>query len=188
MVGLKWKDVDFNGKSCTIARSIIYNEGKVFESTPKTKYGVRVISLTDEFCKQLGQLKRRQTEELRKLEIEQTEETFVCVTPFGNSYHPDYITRVFKRFLEKTGSEYGLKIIRFHDLRHSFASVAIFECGIAPEVVSKMLGHATSSFTLDTYGHASMTVKKEAAEKFDSAFNNYSEKEIALLEKSGAKQ
>lgn len=181
-VGLQWQDFNFEGKSCVIKRSLVYNAGKIFASTPKTKYGFREIPLTDEFCEQLKALKKVQRKALAVLGIEQTDNTFLCVTPSGNPYNPDYITRAFKSFLIKVGTKHGLKVIRFHDLRHSFASIAIYECGIAPEIVSKMLGHATSSFTVDTYGHASLEVKKEAAEKFDLKFNNYAEKEIISSE------
>lgn len=84
-----------------------------------------------------------------------------------NNFSDNFIA-IFKNNWKK----YGLKNIRFHDLRHSFAYIAIYECNISPELVSKMLGHATSSFTVDIYGHASLNVQSLAAEKFDSQFNN----------------
>lgn len=108
------------------------------------------------------------------------DETNICLTPFFNPYNPD---RAFKQFLKTTGKKYGLKNIRFHDLRHSFASIAIYECNIPPELVSKMLGHATSSFTVDIYGHASSNVQSFAAENFYSQFNslNKKRKDVLLL-------
>ena len=100
------------------------------------------------------------------------DETNVRLTPFFDPYNPYYLTRIFRQFLKTTGNQYGLKNIRFHDLRHSFASIAIYESNIPPALVSKMLGHATSSFTVDIYGHASSNVQSIAAEKFDSKFNS----------------
>lgn len=87
-------------------------------------------------------------------------------------YNPYYLTRTFRQFLKTTGNQYGLKNICFHDLRHSFASIAIYESNIHPALVSKMLGHATSSFTVDIYGHASSNVQSLAAENFDSQFSS----------------
>lgn len=100
------------------------------------------------------------------------DEINICLTPFFDPYNPDYLTRGFPTISKNNWKKYGLKNIRFHDLRHSFASIAIYECNIPPELVSKMLGHATSSFTVDIYGHASSNVQSLAAEKFDSQFNS----------------
>lgn len=99
------------------------------------------------------------------------DETNVRLTPFFDPYNPYYLTRIFRQFLKTTGNQYGLKNIRFHDLRHSFASIAIYESNIPPALVSKMLGHATSNFTVDIYGHASSNVQSLVAEKFDAQFN-----------------
>lgn len=169
---LQWQDIDFENKICTINKNLVYIGGKSYLSTPKTKYGMRKIPLSVNLSNALSHLKLKQAEEMLEAGLTQTDETNVCLTPFFNPYNPDYLTRAFKQFLKTTGKKYGLKNIRFHDLRHSFASIAIYECNIPPELVSKMLGHATSSFTVDIYGHASSNVQSFAAEKFDSQFNS----------------
>lgn len=173
VVALRWKDISFEDKICSISRNIVCIDGECIESTPKTKYGIRNIPLSQNILIALKTLKEAQKDRLSKNGLTQDEETFVCLTPYFTAYNPDYLTEAFRKFLKTIGKENGLHMIRFHDLRHSFASIAIYECGIAPELVSKMLGHATSSFTIDIYGHPSNDAQSIAAEKFSNKFNSF---------------
>ena len=78
----------------------------------------------------------------------------------GNMYHPDAIGRVHKKQLKQA----GLPDIRFHDLRHTFATLAL-QNGVDVKTLSSMLGHYSAGFTLDTYTHATMKMQIEAADK-----------------------
>lgn len=78
----------------------------------------------------------------------------------GNMYHPNFIGRIHKKLLKQA----GLPDIRFHDLRHTFATLAL-QNGVDVKTLSSMLGHYSAGFTLDTYTHATMKMQIEAADK-----------------------
>ena len=76
----------------------------------------------------------------------------------GEMYHPDSVVTLHKRILKDAGLEH----IRFHDLRHTFATLAL-QNGVDIKTVSGMLGHFSAGFTLDTYAHVTTSAKREAA-------------------------
>ena len=78
----------------------------------------------------------------------------------GEPLHPDRFTKCFDRHRRAA----GLPIIRLHDLRHSYATLAL-GAGIHPKVVSERLGHSTIAITLDTYSHVIPAMQEEAAER-----------------------
>jgi integrase len=78
----------------------------------------------------------------------------------GSLIHPDLLSKWFVRY--SRGS--GLTPIRFHDLRHTHASLAL-QAGVPAKIVSERLGHATVAFTLDVYSHVIPGLQEEAAER-----------------------
>ena len=78
----------------------------------------------------------------------------------GEPYQPNYVTQHFKLVLRKN----HLRSIRFHDLRHTFATMAI-SSGVDVKTLSSMLGHFSAGFTLDTYTHITNDMQRGAAEK-----------------------
>ena len=90
---------------------------------------------------------------------------FVCTWPDGKPFRPDYITQAFPKVLKSL----GLPNIRFHDLRHTHATLLLVQ-GIHPKVVQERLGHSKISITLDTYSHILPNMQQEAAEKIDELF------------------
>lgn len=81
----------------------------------------------------------------------------------GEMYHPDSVVTLHKRILKDAGLEH----IRFHDLRHTFATLAL-QNGVDVKTVSSMLGHYDAGFTLRTYTHATRQMQQKAAEKMGS--------------------
>ena len=79
-------------------------------------------------------------------------------------YGPDCVARIHKKLLAKAGIE---EHVRFHDLRHTFATLAI-KTGVDPKTVANMLGHASAEFSLDTYTHVTKDMQQEAAKKIGS--------------------
>ena len=75
-------------------------------------------------------------------------------------YHPDSIAKLHEKILRDMGLEY----IRFHDLRHTFATIAL-QNGVDVKTVSSMLGHYDAGFTLRTYTNATRQMQEQAAEK-----------------------
>ena len=78
----------------------------------------------------------------------------------GGMYHPDSVVKLHQKILKDA----GLERIRFHDLRHTFATLAL-QNGIDVKTVSSMLGHSSAGFTLATYTHATNKVQEQAAAK-----------------------
>ena len=76
----------------------------------------------------------------------------------GEMYYPDSVVNLHKKILKDA----GLPHIRFHDLRHTFATLAL-QNGVDIKTVSCMLGHFSAGFTLDTYAHVTTSAKREAA-------------------------
>jgi hypothetical protein len=86
----------------------------------------------------------------------------VFARPDGEPIHPEYISRTFERLVAK----HGLARIRFHDLRHTHATL-LLKAGVAVKVVSERLGHASPGFTLNVYQHVLPGMQAEAAQVLD---------------------
>lgn len=82
-------------------------------------------------------------------------------------YHPDSVVNLHKKILKDAGLEH----IRFHDLRHTFATLAL-QIGVDVKTVSSMLGHFSAGFTLATYAHATNKMQEQAAQKMGSFVSN----------------
>jgi len=82
--------------------------------------------------------------------------------PGGKPMDPSTVSHAFTRILRQA----GLPHIRFHDMRHSYASL-LLQAGVHPKVVSERLGHASVAFTLDIYSHVVPGIQEAAAERFD---------------------
>ena len=82
--------------------------------------------------------------------------------PGGKPMDPSTVSHAFTRILRQA----GLALVRFHDLRHTHATLML-QAGIHPKVVSERLGHASVAFTLDTYSHVVLGLQEAAAERFD---------------------
>lgn len=93
--------------------------------------------------------------------INKTESDYVFATTLGGPVHPHAISQAFERVTRNA----GLPVIRFHDLRHTHATLLIKE-GVPVKVVSERLGHATTSFTIETYQHVLPGMQADAAHLF----------------------
>ena len=88
-----------------------------------------------------------------------TNDQYVFPSPNGGPISPDSVNNMLKRVLARA----GIPKVRFHDLRHTFATIAL-QNGVDIKTVSGMLGHFSAGFTLDTYAHVTTSAQKEAAE------------------------
>lgn len=92
-----------------------------------------------------------------------TNDEYVFPSPSGGSISPDSVNNMLKRVLKRA----GIPRVRFHDLRHTFATLAL-QNGVDIKTVSGMLGHFSAGFTLDTYAHVTTAAQKEAARTMES--------------------
>ena len=90
----------------------------------------------------------------------------VFATELGKPLHPRNLFRAFRQITKQA----CVSVIRFHDLRHSHATL-LFAAGTHPKVVSERLGHATISIALDTYSHVPPGMQKDAVTQLDALFN-----------------
>ncbi len=166
ILGLEWAAIDFNEKTISItqASQIIPGQG-VVTTAPKTATSNRVITVPEIVINLLKSFKAAQNQDRLKCGELWENSNRLLVQWNGKPMHPNTIDRWFPRFLEKN----GLPIIRFHDLRHSAASIMITQ-GIDVGTVSKYLGHSKPSVTSDIYLKPLQTAQQAAANKMDSLF------------------
>lgn len=161
LLGLKWEDIDFSSGILQVKRQLQRVPGKgVRLSEPKTKAGRRQIQLGPESVNQLIIHRRRQDIEREGDRWE--EHGLVFPSSVGTPTGQRNLIRSFKRLLKKA----GLPDIRFHDLRHTAATLMLLN-GIPLIVVSRRLGHSKPSVTLDIYGHYLPGMQAEAAVMMD---------------------
>lgn len=157
-LGLRWSDVDFNVGRVTINRALSVVDNQFVWSTPKTARSRRSISLDPATVATLKTHRARQLEErMIAGDIWDDADLLFC-DPFGAPLHPDRFTRAFTSAARRA----GVKQIRLHDLRHTWATLAL-QAGVHPKVVSERLGHATTGITLDIYSHVQPELDASAA-------------------------
>jgi len=171
LLGLKWQDISFTDGTLQVRRilnrvptKMVKEVGQRYiETEPKTKKSRRNIFLTETAIGALKQHKSRQLEARLKAGAAWENHDYVFCTPLGRHLTPGHDALVqLKKLLVKA----GLPAIRFHDLRHSSASL-LLSLGVHPKIVQEILGHTQISMTMDIYSHALPTMQKEAMEKLN---------------------
>ena len=167
IVGLTWDEIDFENDCFTIGNTVkqVTIDGKrqlVMEKKTKNQSSYRTMPLLPAFKEKLLLLKKKQQENKRICGncYDYTYDGYVFVDPMGALYEPDYVYRAFKRVLKQN----DLRDIRFHDLRHSCASLMVTK-GDGINNVQKWLGHSDISTTANIYAHLDFQSKVESAEK-----------------------
>ncbi len=163
VLGLRWKDVDFERATLSVSRSLVNVAYQPQLSDVKTNNGRRTIDLEPKTMTVLRVWKKRQIEE-RMLANLRPPADLIFAHPDGSVINPDYFSQVFDRHLAKS----TLPSIRLHDLRHTHASILLKE-GVALKVVSERLGHANPAFTLSVYQHLLPGMQADAAKAFAEA-------------------
>nr|WP_269751019.1 site-specific integrase [Paenactinomyces guangxiensis] len=161
VLGLKWEDIDFENSIIHVSRSwTVSDKVKIIHEGGKTANSRRSIHVSRSVLDVLKIHRERQQEEHKQLGITSD---FVFTTGKGELYHPDTISE----FFHETQQAAGVPRIRFHDLRHTHASI-LLQKGVHPKIVSERLGHSSISITLDIYSHLIPTIQKEAADAIES--------------------
>jgi integrase len=157
-LGLRWSDVDLTKSRLTVNRALTVVDSALVWSSPKTARSRRSLSLDPETVAVLRAHRKRQAEERLAAGPAWSENNLVFCTELGEPQHPDRFTRAFGAATRRA----GVPTIRLHDLRHTWATLAL-EAGIHPKVVSERLGHATTGITLDLYSHVQPELDAQAA-------------------------
>ena len=148
LLGLKWSDIDLEKGDLRVQRQIGRINGKIIEMPLKTKNAYRTLPLSADAISVLMQQRRKTGNS-----------EWVFPSPTGGPMSPDSVLHMLQRVLKRA----GLPRIRFHDLRHTFATMAL-QNGVDVKTVSSMLGHYSAGFTLDTYAHVTTDAQMKAAQ------------------------
>lgn len=167
--GLEWKDIDFEARTLTVARSSLYiGNGQTITKEPKSRAGKRKLTLSNTACMLLREYKAWQDERKEELGDKWQEHDRLFTQWNGVPIHPQTISDWFRKFLNKHPE---LPRVRLHSLRHSNATLLIAE-GVDIRTVSNRLGHAQTSTTLNIYSHALQSRDAAAADCLDNALND----------------
>jgi len=151
LLGLKWGDINLETGAIQIKRQVARIDGEVVEAPLKTKNSYRTLSIGADAVEILKEQRSKVAGE------------YVFPSSNGGPISPDSVLHMLHRVLERA----GLPKIRFHDLRHTFSTLAL-QNGVDIKTVSGMLGHYSAGFTLDTYAHVTTAAQKEAARTMDN--------------------
>lgn len=163
LLALKWDDFDPDKGTLTVRRTLarvrLVDKGgsELRFSEPKTESGKRTIPLLPEVIRELKAHKARQNEERLFFGQAYTDLGLMFPTPLGTPLEPRNFHRKHTEILRKA----GLRHVRLHDLRHTFATILLQE-GENPENLRDLLGHSKTSTTLDLYCHSNMEGKERA--------------------------
>jgi integrase len=159
LLGLRWEDVDLKRRTLRVGRALVREGGRHTLGETKTKRGRRQVKLTPRTVNALKVHRKKQLEEKMKFAGLFKEHGLIFASTVGTPVNPEnLVNRSFKPLLEKA----GLPEIRFHDLRHTCATLLLSR-GVHPKLVQELLGHATIAMTLDTYSHYLPSMGDQAA-------------------------
>lgn len=150
LLGLKWDDIDFGANQAHVKRT--FNYGKFHE--PKTPASYRSIDLSPALM-----------HELKKWKMARPPNVLDLVFPSENGKAIDYHNMV-KRYFHPALRKARVKRVRFHDLRHTYATLLIDQ-GEHPKYIQSQMGHSSIKVTLDTYGHLMKDINTEAPRRLD---------------------
>ena len=160
LLGLKWDSLDFDANRLTIRHTVAKVTEVVEKDKTKNASSFRSFPLTDEARSIFLAAKARERENRLLFGSAYQENDYVFKRDDGRPYPPDYITKHFSKLLKK----HSLPHIRFHELRHSCASL-LLNSGFTLKDVQEWMGHADIKMTANIYGHLDVTRKLSMAEK-----------------------
>lgn len=164
LLGLKWRDVDLAAGAVEVRGSLQRVASGLVVAEPKTKHSQRRIGLTQVAVSALRQHKTHQAEERLRLGGAWQSTDLVFVDEVGS---PIDATRFLRQSFAPLLKRAGLPKVRFHDLRHSAATLLLGR-GIHPKIVAEMLGHSQIGITLDLYSHVTPTIQRDATAAMES--------------------
>lgn len=168
ILGLRWSDIDMVKQEIRISRTVNYYTGYGFvETDGKTKSSVRVIKLPSFLFGMLKKHHALQLEDKLMVGDAWVDRDLVFPRKDGDFMRRNTLDYHVDRLLEKA----GLPSVRFHDLRHSAATI-LLAMGVPANVVQELLGHADIKMTLGTYGHVLPSMHKDAVDKMDGLYGN----------------
>lgn len=175
LLGSKWSDIDFSNGTLTVNKTLqriieISRDGnidsKIIEQFPKTKNYIRTIPIPQNILSRLKNHKLEQSKNKLKLGEAYFNNDYVFCDSLGYPIDDKRPARNLKGILTKI----NIELIKFHGLRHTYAT-RLFEVNVPPKTVHVLMGHYDISITLDIYTYVMEDTKLEAIEKLNEIFN-----------------
>lgn len=160
LLAFRWRDVSFEEKNLKVCQTLSH-DGKHLSQETKTKSSNRTISLTDKAINELQIHRKKVIKEKLSAGSDYQDNNLVICTKLGTPINPRNLLREFYKLMKKA----KVPKIRFHDLRHTVATLMLTQ-NINPKIVKEILGHSDIRVTLDTYSHVLPSVHKETAKQY----------------------
>lgn len=158
LLGLRWRDVDLAAPRLSVVQQLVRAGDRIAFGPPKTSKGRRSLALDPGTAAVLEDHQRAQHRGRWQLGPAYKDQDLVFARPDGSPLDPDVVSAQFDRQLVKL----GLRRIRFHDLRHTHATLGL-AAGVHPKVMQERLGHSSIAVTLDLYSHVVPAMQEDAA-------------------------
>jgi len=163
LLGLRWRDVDPDITLSLSVNRVLYKRRGICEfKEPKTEHSRRRVTMTPKLACFLREYRAERESLYQGLSKELTIDDLVFASVEGKPIDPGVLSHNFNRIAKRT----GLEGVRFHDLRHTFASLMLLR-GAKPKVISEALGHSSVAFTMDVYSHIIEGMQSDAMALLD---------------------
>jgi integrase len=162
LLGLRWRDVDLDMLSISVSQVLYKRRGVCQFKEPKTAHSRRRVSMTPKLAVFLKGYRAERESLYFELGKLLSLDDLVFASVDGKPIDPCVLTHSFSKIAARA----GLKGVRFHDLRHTFASLMLLR-GAKPKVISEALGHSSVAFTMDTYSHIIEGMQSDAMTLLD---------------------
>jgi len=162
LLGLRWRDIDLDMLSISVSQVLYKRYGICEFKEPKTSHSRRRVAMTPKLALYLREYRAERESLYWQLGQPLTLDSLVFGSLEGKPLDPSVLSHDFARVVKRA----GLRGVRFHDLRHTFASLMLLR-GAKPKVISEALGHASVAFTMDTYSHIIEGMQEDAMALLD---------------------
>jgi integrase len=162
LLGLRWRDIDLDMLSISVSQVLYKRGGVCIFKEPKTEHSRRRVAMTPKLALYLRAYKAERESLYWHQGRPLTLDDLVFTSQEGKPVNPSTLTHTFSKLARGA----GLERVRFHDLRHTFASLMLLR-GAKPKVISEALGHASVAFTMDTYSHIISGMQEDAMALLD---------------------
>ncbi len=162
LLGLRWRDIDLDMLSISVSQVLYKRRGICQFKEPKTSHSRRSVAMTPKLGLFLREYKAERERLYHELGERLTLDDLVFTSVEGKPIDPCVLTHAFTRMARQV----GLNGVRFHDLRHTFASLMLLR-GAKPKVISEALGHSSVVFTMDVYSHIIEGMQSDAMALLD---------------------
>lgn len=162
ILALKWSDIDFAQREISIERTLIYDKEGYRFGSPKSDASIRKIVIGESLIQDLKNWKAQQNQMKMLFRKTFAEEDLVFTTETGKPIFPRSLTSQFNKAIKIA----GVPKIRFHDLRHTHATLCL-EAGMSLKEVQDRLGHSSIRTTGDVYAHVTQNMREKSADLFE---------------------